>query len=333
VEEIMSGQPEIERSAGSALQASRPPDFFIAGQAKSGTTALHYMLKQHPEIFMPHIKEPMFFARGDMPMRVQIPGKPSTLDEYLALFASATPQQRIGEASPIYLLSSTAATEIASLNPEAKIIAIFREPVSFLRAFHLQLLKSGDENVRDLATSLDLERERRHGREIPRRSRRPRVLLYSDHVRYTDQLERFHAVFPTDQVLVLIYEHFRSDNAGTVARILRFLGVDDSVPIPPVEANPTVSVRSRELNHAVRRIRDGRGPLSTVVHTGIKAVIPQATRRRLMQTVQTSVVQSAPPPVDEALAAELRTMLRPEVERLGRYLDLDLIETWGYGDA
>ena len=57
----MSGAAEAERAAGRAVQG-RYPDFFIAGHAKCGTTALYEMLRRHPAIFMPELKEPLYFA-------------------------------------------------------------------------------------------------------------------------------------------------------------------------------------------------------------------------------------------------------------------------------
>src|SRR6185312_10090194 len=78
----------------------RLPDFFIAGHPKSGTTALYEALRRHPEIYMPACKEPWFFAPE---LHVRTPprpeGTPRTLEEYLALFAGARPDQRAGEAT------------------------------------------------------------------------------------------------------------------------------------------------------------------------------------------------------------------------------------------
>jgi hypothetical protein len=42
------------------------PDFIGIGLMKSGTTWLHYQLQQHPEIYMPAIKEMRYFLEGDM---------------------------------------------------------------------------------------------------------------------------------------------------------------------------------------------------------------------------------------------------------------------------
>ncbi len=312
--------------------SQRVPDFFIVGQAKSGTTALYEMLRRHPEIFMPDLKEPEFLA-SDMRRRFRPPMAgplPTTVDEYLMLFADAEADQRVGEASAFYLSSHTASRSIAKLNPAARIIAIFREPASFLRSLHLQLLENHIESQRNLRRAIALEPARREGRNVPRRSYRPQVLLYSDHVRYVDQLARYHAVFSHAQVQVLIYEDLKRDNTAIVRKILRFLDVDDSVPVVPVNANPTVALRSQALDDAVHLFSVGRGPYSNAVKAGIKTLLPRPARRRLLQTVQEQVVHSAPPPLDERLMAELQIWLKPEVERLSAYTGRNLVSLWGY---
>ncbi len=89
-----------------------------------------------------------------------------------------------------------------------------------------------------------------------------------------EQLRRYHAVFPREQMLVLIYDDFRADNEATVRRVLRFLDVDDTVPISAREANPTVRPRSQRLNEVVHAVSVGRGPASLAVKGAIKAVTP-----------------------------------------------------------
>ncbi len=176
----------------------RSPDFFIVGHPKSGTTALFEMLRRHPQIYMPENKEPWFFATDARPrFAPPMEGRlPETLDEYLALFSRAAPGQLAGEASSAYLWSRVAAQRIAQLRPDARIIAILREPASFLRSLHLQLVQDHIEWEKDLRTAIALEADRREGRNIPRRSARPQLLRYSEYVRYVEQLRRYHAVFP-----------------------------------------------------------------------------------------------------------------------------------------
>src|SRR3979409_453454 len=106
-----------ESAAADRAVQSRFPDFFIVGHAKSGTTAMYEMLSRHPQIFMPSVKEPQFFARNPAspshtaPINAfeQTGRHPEALASYLALFTAARSEQRVGEASTFYLWSSAAA--------------------------------------------------------------------------------------------------------------------------------------------------------------------------------------------------------------------------------
>jgi hypothetical protein len=303
--------------------SARVPDFFIVGHHKSGTTALYQMLGRHPQIFMPALKEPKFFA-SDLPARLEPPTArklPQTLEEYLALFADAREDQRAGEASPSYLRSHAAAGLIAQVRPDARIVAILREPASFVRSMHLQLVQSHVETERDLAKALAAEDVVRAGREL---------LRYSDHVSYVEQLRRYHAVFPREQVLVLIYDDFRAENEATVRRVMRFLDVDDTVKIEPVEANPTVAVRSMRMNNAVGALYEGRGPLGRAVSATVKAVTPERLRRGAYRAVRSKLVYGKPPPPDEEVMTKLRHRFKAEVLALSEYMDRDLVTLWDY---
>jgi hypothetical protein len=323
---------DAARSVAPSVTQRRVPDFFIVGHAKSGTSALYEMLKRHPEIYMPEGKEPWFLA-SDMRPRFQPPraGTPvETLEEYLALFDAAMPEQRVGEASSSYLWSHTAAAAIAQVQPDARIIAILREPASFLRSLHLQFLRTHVESKKDLQKAMSLEASRREGRHIPRRSHRPQLLQYSEHVRYVEQLRRYHALFPRTQVLVLIYEDFRRDNEGTVREVLRFLGVDDTRPVDVVTANPTIGMRSQQLDELVHSVSVGRGPVSRATKATVKALTPRTVRRGALKVTQRRIVHGDPPPTDERFMIELRRRFNGEVVALSKYLDRDLVTLWGY---
>lgn len=319
-----------ETSTAAVLQ-KRLPDFFIVGHAKSGTSALYQMLKRQPQIYMPDIKEPSFFV-PELRSRLQRrnPAKhPDTLEEYLSLFDTARPEQRVGEATPSYLWSRTAASRIADVQPAARIIAILREPASFLRSLHLQFVQTHVETEADLRKAIGLEELRRQGKGLPRDSTRPEALLYSDHVRYVEQLRRYHAVFPPEQVLVLIYDDFRRDNESTVRTVLRFLEVDDTSPIEVIEWNPTVRVRSPRLYEFVRSLYMGRGPVVRAAKAGIKALTPRQLRHDAI-ALQHRVQWGKPLPADEEFMLELRRRFKREVVALSEYLDRDLVKLWGY---
>jgi hypothetical protein len=308
------------------------PDFFLAGHPKSGTTALYEMLRRHPQIFMCEEKEPWWFSRElvDRPPPRKPFALPDSFEHYKSLFADARPGQLAGEASTTYLWSRVAAGLIAEAQPAARIVAVLREPASFLQSLHLQYVEQYIETESDFATALSLESERREGRQIARHSYWPQLLQYSEHVRYVEQLQRYEAVFPPEQLLVLIYDDFRSDNDATVRRVLRFLGVDDAASVEVTEANPTVRARSQRLHNLVHAVSVGHGPLSRSVKSAIAAVTPRRLRRGMLHAVQQHVVYTEPEPEDEELMRSLRRRFAPEVAALSEHLGRDLVGLWGY---
>jgi Sulfotransferase family len=310
-----------EWPAAAPVAAGSAPDFYVVGHHKSGTTALYQMLRAHPQIFMPSLKEPRFFAPDLRALLGQNGALPGSWEEYLALFAPAKPGQRRGEASPSYLRSEVAAQLIARARPDARIIAILREPADFVRSLHLHLLKLGVETESDLATAFAHEAIERDGR---------RVLRYSDHVRYAQQLRRYHAVFAREQVLVLIYDDFRADNEGTLRRVLRFLDVDERVAAAPVAANAAVRVRSPRLRRAVTAISAGRGRGPRALGGALRALVPGEGSRLRLRRVADRLIYSAPPPPDGGTMLELRRRFRGEVVALSDYLQRDLVSLWGY---
>jgi Sulfotransferase domain len=314
--------PAAARERGRS--GARPPDFFIVGHHKSGTTALYEMLRRHPQIFMPDLKEPRFLASDLVPLMGAAPGRfPETLEQYLALFADAREDQIAGEASPSYLRSRVAARAIAELQPAARCIAILREPASFVRSLHFQLLEEHVEREKDLRKAVAAEQITRAGRPVRR---------YSDHIHYAEQLKRFHEALPREQTMVLIYDDFRADNEGTLGSVLRFLQVDDSAPIAPTEANPTVSVRNVRLDGAIRALYSGQNPLSRAAKGLARTVLSERSRKRVVRA-RRRVAFTAPAPPDEQLMRELRSRYKPEVLALSEYLGRDLVAQWGYDDV
>ena len=321
-------------SSTEARRRRRLPDFFIVGHPKCGTTALYEMLRRHPQIYMPALKEPRFFAddlRARFQPRTPTPDQPKfpeTLEEYLALFDTAAPDQRVGEASPSYLMSRVAAEQIARLVPDARIIALLREPTDFLRSLQLELIQNHIEIEQDFRRAMANE-------ELPplpgeAAERRAPARRYSDRIRYVEQLSRYHSAFPAAQVLVLIYDDFRDDNEGTVRQVLRFLGVDDTGPVHTMRANPTVRVRSMRADRLVRSLYAAQGPVSGAAKSAIKALTPRSVHGEGFEEIRRRILYSAPTPPDEAFTQELRSRFKAEVIQLSDYLGRDFVTLWGY---
>jgi hypothetical protein len=292
------------------------------------------MLKGHPQIYAPPNKEPYFLADELRPPAAtprSFGHTPAGIEEYLSLFAPARPEQRTGEASAPYLWSRTAATRIADMQPDARIIAILREPASFLYSLHLQLVQIYIEPETDFHKALALEASRRAGKHLPESLLwGPHGTLYSDYIRYVEQLRRYHDRFSSEQVLVLVYDDYRKDNEATVRRVQRFLGVDDTQPLVVKESNPTVRVRSQRLHSIVHAFASGDGPLPRAVQAGARRLAPPQLGRQSAVAIRNRLLFSSPREPDEQLMSELRRRYAPEVEALSEYLGRDLVTLWGY---
>jgi hypothetical protein len=185
-----------ERRAGITppVEASGPrPNFFIVGAPRSGTTAMYEYLRQHPDVFMPYRKEPVYFG-SDLTKR------PPFLDEagYLKLFGPGKGRSRLGEATVWYLYSETAAAEIKAFDPDARIIIMLRDPVEMIYSLHSHWLFTGNEDIEDFGQALEAEEDRRQGRRLPDDARRPEGLQYRACARYTSHVARYLLTFGPD---------------------------------------------------------------------------------------------------------------------------------------
>ncbi len=292
------------------------PDFFIVGAPKCGTTAMDDYLRQHPEVFIPDIKELHFFGR-DLPF-----GRPRMKRErYLSLFAPASTQKRIGESSVWYLYSKEAAKEIREFSPSARIIVMLRDPVDAMHSMHSQRIYNGTENLLDFAEALAAEEDRKRGRRLPKNVTKDNLmgLYYRDAVRYTDQVRRYFEVFGRERVHVILFDDLRADTARVYRETCRFLEVDPGFR-PRIEiVNANKRVRSEQLRNLVRF-----APAS--LRALAKPLVPSS---RLRQKVKADLKRwntkyVARAEMDPALRKQLGTEFRSEVQRLGDLLGRDL---------
>ena len=292
------------------LSADPRPNFFIVGAPRSGTTAMYEYLRQHPDVFMPYRKEPVYFG-ADLTKR------PPLLDEegYLKLFAPGRGKARLGEATVWYLYSGTAAAEIKEFNPDARIIIMLRDPVEMIYSLHSHWLFTGNEDIEDFAEALDAEVERREGRRLPPAVRRPEGLQYRACARYAAHIGRYLDTFGPDAVKVLLYDDFSADPGAAYREVLSFLDVSASFEPDFAVINQNKVARSSLL----QRFRKGR-TVGTVVNA-LPTPLQHAAWRFMKRA---NIRYQARPPIDPAVREQLVRELADDVARLGRLIGRDL---------
>jgi hypothetical protein len=293
------------------------PNFIIVGAPKCGTTALYEYLRPHPNVFLPEIKEPHFFAKdlGTYP-RIK------TLEEYTEIFAASTEQHlRVGEASVYYLRSSTAIPNIGEFNPDARIIAMFRNPVEMVHSLHSQLLYVAEENESDFETAWRLQERRSRGLDLPPRSRGAFLVQYAEVGKFGTQVQRLLSVFPRAQVKLILFDDFAASPQRVYDEVIDFLDIphDNRSGFPRVNDNKRA--RLTWLRNLARKpppaLRDAvRGLKQAVGAEGLSAV-----KKKI---VDLNTVKERRRPLSPEFRAELVETFRDEVALLSRQLNRDL---------
>lgn len=311
--------PEIAPAGHGTL-----PNLFIVGQPKSGTSALFSFLKQHPEVSACQVKEPQYFCKDLQSQHFALSKTERTDENYLKLFEE-TPASYQMDGSTAYLYSQQAASEIRAFNPDAKIIVMLREPVDFLYTYHKQLLRNSCkfEDVTDFQTALSLESERRQGRKLPKGVFDKKFLWYSERVKYVEHLTRFEECFPPENILVIIYDDFRRDNAGVFQRVLRFLDLP--------EFNAEFSQVNQQVNVRNRRLKQFLDRTLFPLKTRIKRYAPRSLFVKLRSGYRSLVFKKGEiEKLDDNVRQQLKKHYYSQVALLSEKLGRDLLSEWGY---
>jgi Sulfotransferase domain len=196
-------------------------DFIVPGAQKSGTTALHYFLKKHPQIALPDRQELHFFDDEEVFSRQ--PGDYELLHGQFRKGGDRLLPIRLGlagEVTPSYLYWKPAMERIRNYNPRIKLVILLRSPID--RAFaHWNMQRFKDREPLDFLDALKAE-PRRIAQPLSIESRR---FSYVDRGFYSVQLERVFKFFPRKQVKVMRFEDFRDRKQETLDSIFDFLGV------------------------------------------------------------------------------------------------------------
>jgi hypothetical protein len=244
----------LRRVSGLATRRARIlPSFLLIGAQRAGTTSLFYYLRRHPHVARPGTKEVHFFDdrfwRG--------------VDWYRSFFVTSA-ERRLArlrggdlvaaEATPYYLFHPAVPERVAATIPDVRLVVLLRDPVDRAYSHYRKMRRMGLERL-SFEEALDREEKRLAGEEErlladPRhRSRHHRRHAYVARGLYADQLERWLAHFPREQLLVLRAEDFFERPAETYAQTLDFLGLRPWQS-PAFEArNPT---SDRPLDPALR---------------------------------------------------------------------------------
>ena len=251
---------------------------FIVGAQRCGTTAWFDYLASHPAVVTPPCKEPNFFTT-DFP----VARRASSVADYHALFGRWPPGAGgLGlDASTSYLFSTEAAAAIHAYNPAARILVLLRPPLAFLPSLHAHLRLRGFENAATLEQAWQLEAARMQGLELPPRCPDPVLLRYRHLARLGEQLARYTALFPAQQIAVMDFEDWRPDPRRAYLALLQFLQLEDDGRHVFPKVNEAAQHRSPLLDRGLRSPH----PLAVLLRASLRR-LPTGTGRSLLDEVK-----------------------------------------------
>src|SRR5215204_2549869 len=196
--EQVSGEPDI-----GAL-----PDFVIIGAQKGGTSFLYHLLTRHP-LVKPAARKELHFFDG-----------PRLFEKGAGWYRRCFPRPEMddglrsitGEATPSYLFDPPVAKRMAQVVPQARLIALLRNPIDRAYSHYQMQVKRGTES-RDFEEAI----EQQDSSYVPRGL-------------YVDQLLRWSEFFSKEQMLILKSEDFFERPVETLKVVLDFLKLPDWQP-------------------------------------------------------------------------------------------------------
>jgi hypothetical protein len=291
------------------------PKFFVIGASRSGTTSLHNYLGQHPDVFMCPKKSPNFFASADPipsregPVARQMMSQWVTdRQSYEALLSGARQESAIGEVSPVYLQSRAAPERIRDLCPDAKLVAILRDPAERAWAHFMGRRRDGIETREDFEEVIDAELAEGLPDDVAFGS-------YLGCSRYGHFLSRFFELFPSEQIRVYLFEDLRDAPRDLLSDIFSLLGVDSS---PSDSIALSRHHQSGQVRGALRRFLWTR---SVGLRTTLRPMLPESVRRLAAPVFLENLDK---PNLNPALRVRIRETLATDVERCQELIERDL---------
>jgi len=227
----------------------RMPDFLVVGAARAGTTTLHSYLHQHPEIFLPDVKEPCFFVfDGDENKYVN--GKFAfavrDISSYEKLFLKAGRDQVTGEMSTPYLYLYEKAIKTIKkyfdASGEIKIVIMLRNPVDRAFSQYAWRVRDGREPL-SFEEAINAESERK-------KENYSFDYFYLDRGYYYHQLKAYIENFRS--LYLILFEDFEKDPNRILRELCLFLGVDEEFIFKNVAAqNESAVPKSKSLSRLV----------------------------------------------------------------------------------
>ncbi len=288
------------------------PNFICPGAARSATTALYYLLIQHPQVFLPSLKETRFFTQD------YDKGSSWYEEKY---FSGVSRETAVGDISPVYLVDERCPERIHStLGPDIKLIFMLRDPIERAHS-HYSMLRNHEFEDLPFEEAIALDEEARVAKSL-KRYEHEYGFQYLKESRYSLGIERYLKYFNREQIKYVLFEDFTADTETQLAGIVEFLGVPGSFDFDfDVYKNPTGGANNSKMNQVFYN-----NPLAKKARDLVQMKTGWKTQS-MLKKVKTALLKgrgAKAPSLNEDLQRRLYADFEDEFTRLETLLDRDL---------
>lgn len=281
-------------------------DIMIIGAQKAGTSSLARYLDAHPGVIGHEQLEFTYFVRDEEFTK----GYEAIYPVY---FPETDPAKKVLAKNVGVMYFEHALHRLKNHNPACQIIVILRNPIDRAYSNFWYSRKQGWELKKTFEEGLEAEKSR-----LAKEEAHAHHNTYVTRGLYADQLERVYAVFPPEQVHVILLEDLKKAPQETVAKLLSDVGLEEVVLEGVGKKHNSSAVPKSQL---IARFMAGRNPLKSVA----RALMPRRLRDKMRKKVgKLNQQEFTPPEMDPATRTRLVEAFRQPNERLAQLLGRDL---------
>ncbi|MGP4105988.1 sulfotransferase domain-containing protein [Virgibacillus sp. L01] len=237
-----------------------PPEVFLIGAQKSGTTTLASLLDSHPNISVSQPKETHYFTinydKGIDWYKNRFVSSENMLVDASTSYTMARFEHQ--DKNPVY---ENIPFRVYSLNPKAKFIYILRNPIDRAYSAYWHSVKTDRTNES-------------FGKLI--RSNRS---LYLDTSNYSAQLSLWLKFFPLDSFLFIDFKDLKVEPKKTIEKCFEFMEVESDININPY-IHKNGSYMATTLGKKINRLKITYPFINNI---NIGKVIPTIIKHKLLK--------------------------------------------------
>jgi hypothetical protein len=283
---------------------SFPPEAYLIGAQRAGTTTLAYLLDQHPQVAVARRKEPHFFThnwdRGLDWYKGQFPDSSDTISLDASTSYSMAPLTRSSKRNSHKNKDyEHVPAKVFSATPGAKFVYMLRDPVERTYSGYWHSVRMGTESEEFRVAILN----------------NPHYLDVSD---YYGQLLLWLDYFPLDSFHFILFEDMKEAPERVARNCFKFLGAREEITSIHLDSVKNRGYRASRIGRRVNML--------TTTYPGLRTTLALIVPRSIVNLLNSVKVSSTPiPPMkveDKTFLTEYFRERNQNLERLtGMSLD------------